>query len=99
MKTKFLKHVTILLMLAGMFASCKDDEKITKPVYGSSVKIDNDISTFFEKYLPTPAIPKSECFFGENNENKYAIINSMDELKNNILCSSIIWVWKMEIRK
>ena len=54
--------------------------------------LDNPVLAFFRKYLYPIAANRSECFFvrwnDRYNENKFLIINSMDELKQNFSCSS-----------
>ena len=94
MKTIFLKFMTSLLIFAGNY-SCQTinaSEETVKPVLP-----DDEVIAFFEEQLPAfSGTKRSECFFvdeinefySENKWTKYILINSMDEFKENISCSS-----------
>ena len=67
-------------------------ESIIEPVTA-----DFEVISFFEEHLPSFSGTRiSECFFvdeiykpySENKWTKYVLINSMDEFKKNISCSS-----------
>ncbi|MDR2906751.1 MAG: hypothetical protein LBU91_02025 [Bacteroidales bacterium] len=70
----------VLLMLAGVTLACKDDTE--KKIYPMSFEKESPIDTFFEQYLSN-----SKCFFIEDNAIKYMLINSMNGLNNQMLCS------------
>jgi hypothetical protein len=86
MKTNIFKITTLLLALTG-WLSCQTSDEIIEPILP-----DNDVIVFFEKYLSEfSGISESECFFvDEKYDNKLLIINSVDELRKNIFCSSAI---------
>ncbi|MDR2936918.1 MAG: hypothetical protein LBU80_06205 [Rikenellaceae bacterium] len=103
MKANIFAFLTALLLLPVMFAGCNnanDDElpedKIL-PVLsngkietgGDGVLANEELTAFFEKYLPTLSGSQSECFFVGDKENKCLIINSADELRKIISSSSV----------
>ena len=82
MKKSFLIIVAIVLCF-----SCDDKDKIINPVLLAD---EETIVAFFEKHLPTPSLSTSECFFVGDENDGCIMINSMDELIKNMVCSSIV---------
>jgi len=72
-----------------------------KPVLPSK-----EVIAFFETYLPTGDLYRSDCFFvnsivDENGliENEYIVINSMDEQRSKMSCSSEECIEKLFTKK
>jgi hypothetical protein len=80
--------------LSAGFAACNEpknpDDEPTEvgiaPV--SSSEISEEVTAFFEKYLPPTSGIYSEVFFVDEKENKCLLINSIDEL-NKIMSTPV----------
>ena len=88
MKATILKLSVFLLTSAIIVIGCK---KPTEPEEEEIVIEIIDADTFFEKYLPVPALPRSKIFFVNYHQydNVCVIINSIDELIENISSSPV----------
>ena len=83
MKINYLRNAVILLFL-GICSSCTDSENNVGEII-NPVLPNDDLMAFFEKHLPHVSSGySSDCFFTDTRENKYIVINSMDELRKNI---------------
>lgn len=88
MKTRTLKILMLLTVLAGSLASCKDknEDVIISPIVSNE-----EVNAFFETYLPLSSVFTDEfnCFFADTAQyaNEIFVINNEDEFKQNFACS------------
>jgi hypothetical protein len=60
-------------------------DEVIKPITPN-----DEVSAFFEKYLPATSGTRSECFFVDDKTNKNLMINSVDDFRKIFSCSSDI---------
>jgi hypothetical protein len=90
MKAFFLKLSSAILFISFTSMSCGEDKKddfIERTI--TPVFINEEITSFFEKHLPSPALIRSNCFFFDNEDDTYYLINSMKQFRQLTYCSEL----------
>lgn len=90
MKALFLKLSSAILFISSASVSCSDygkEDFIEKTIIPVSNNV--EITSFFEKYLPSPALSPSDCFFVDNANDTCFLINSMKQFQKLTSCSEL----------
>jgi hypothetical protein len=83
MKTIVLKFAAILLIMLGLIACEKGNEKIISPINISNERLID----FFDMILPTAT--ESGCLFSTTNSDTCYVINSIDEFLSIYSCDDL----------
>ena len=96
-----MKNIVFIILLLVVLTGCNEKMSINDPSKGQKTKMETggktykpiipnkDIIVFFQEYLPVSYTNWSGCHFFEpgDRQDKYIIINSIDEFKKSFSCS------------
>jgi hypothetical protein len=79
---KKLMTFIFVVVLAGAFGgACDRNGEPKQKIETRAVPASVGIAAFFDEHLPATSGSSSDCFFVDDKDSKYLVINSIDELK------------------
>lgn len=84
-----MKTSNFFWIMLIVISSCSKDPAEVVEIPIMPVSANEEITAFFEEHLPSPALSQSDCFFIDNDEDTYYLVNSLEQFLQLASCSDL----------